>query len=154
MKNTVIKFGSYGLLLGFGLFLIGLLFMKDIDMSTGEVIGYATMIASLSFIFFGIKHYRDKVNNGTVTLGQAIGIGLLITLFPAIGIAIADYIYTAFINPDFFKEYVEMMESQGNTEPIPEWGSGMMALIMFLTVFILGFIISLISALILQRKTN
>ena len=40
MKNTVIKFGSYGLLLGFGLFLIGLLFMKDIDMS--KLAGLAT----------------------------------------------------------------------------------------------------------------
>lgn len=154
MKNTVIKFGSYGLLLGFGLFLIGLLFMKDIDMSTGEIIGYATMIASLSFIFFGIKHYRDNINNGAVSLGKAIGIGLLIALFPAVGIAIADYIYTAFINPDFFKEYVAIMEAKGNTEPIPEWGSGMMALIMFLTVMILGLIISLISAFILQRKTD
>ncbi len=152
MKNTVFKFGLYGFLLGFGLFLIGLLFMKDIDMSSGEVIGYATMIASLSFIFFGIKHFRDKVNNGTVSLGKAIGIGFLIALFPAIGIAIADFIYTSFVNPDFFKEYVAMMEAKGNTEPIPEWGSGMMAFVMFATVMILGLIISLISALILQRK--
>lgn len=154
MKNTVIRFGLYGLGLGFGLFLIGLLFMKDIDLSTGEVIGYATMIASLSFIFFGIKHYRDRVNSGKVSLGKAIGIGLLISLFPAIGIAIADFIYTSLINPDFFKEYVEMMEAQGNTEPIPEWGSGMMAFVMFLTVMALGLIISLISAFILQRKND
>lgn len=152
MKNIIFKFGLYGLLLGFGLFLIGLLFMKDIDLSTGEVIGYATMIASLSFIFFGIKHFRDKVNSGTVSIGKAVGIGVLISLFPAIGIAIADFIYTAFINPDFFKDYVAMMEAKGNTEPIPEWGSGMMALVMFLTVMVLGLIVSLISALILQRK--
>lgn len=152
MKNTIIKFGLYGLALGFGLFLIGLLFMKDLDMASGEIIGYATMIASLSFIFFGIKHFRDKINNGTISIGKAISIGLLIALFPAIGIAIADFIYTSVINPDFFKEYVEMMEAKGNTEPIPEWGSGMMAFIMFLTVMILGLIISLISALILQRK--
>lgn len=152
MKNTVFKFGLYGFLLGFGVFLIGLLFMKDIDMTTGEVIGYATMIASLSFIFFGIKHFRDKINNGKVSIGKAIGIGLLIALFPAIGIAIADFIYTSFINPDFFKEYVAMMEAKGNTEPIPDWGSGMMAFVMFATVMVLGLIISLISALILQRK--
>ena len=152
MKNTVFKFGLYGFLLGFGIFLIGLLFMKDIDMNTGEVIGYATMIASLSFIFFGIKHFRDKINNGKVSIGKAISIGLLIALFPAIGIAIADFIYTSFINPDFFKEYVAMMEAKGNTEPIPDWGSGMMAFVMFATVMVLGLIISLISALILQRK--
>jgi len=79
---------------------------------------------------------------------------MLISCFPAIGIAIADYIYTKIINPNFFKEYVAMMQSQGHTEPIPEWGSGTMALIMFLTVLILGLIISILSGLILQTKTN
>ncbi|MFS4454891.1 DUF4199 domain-containing protein [Maribacter sp. 2304DJ31-5] len=152
MQNTVLKFGGYGFLLGSGLFMLGLLLMKDIDVSVGEVIGYATMIVSLSLIFFGIKHFRDKVNSGTVSLGKAITIGVLISCFPAIGIGIADFIYTSFINPDFFKEYVEMMEARGHTEPIPRWSNGMMALVMFLTVMILGFIISLISALLLQRK--
>lgn len=152
MKNTILKFGLYGLVLGFGLFLSGLLLMKKIDLSTGEIIGYATMIASLSFVFFGIKHYRDKVNNGKVTLRKAIGIGLLISLFPAVGTAIADFVYTTFINPDFLTDYKEMMEAKGNTEPIPDWSNGFMAFLMFITVMILGLIISLISALILQRK--
>ena len=152
MKKTVVKFGFYGLLVGFGLFLVGLLFMKDIDISLGEIIGYATMIASLSFVFFGIKHFRDKHNQGTITFGKALTIGLLIAVFPAIGTAIADFIYTTLINPDFFEDYVKMMQEQGNTEEIPNWSSGFMALIMFVTVMILGLVISLISALLLQRK--
>jgi hypothetical protein len=154
MKNTVLKFGFYGLLIGLGLFLAGLVFMKDADLSTGEIVGYTTMIASLSFVFFGIRHYKEKVNKGKISFGKAISIGMLISCFPAIGIAIADYIYTKIINPNFFEEYVEIMQSQGHTDPIPEWGSATMAFIMFLTVMILGLIISILSGLVLQTKSN
>jgi hypothetical protein len=44
------------------------------------------------------------------------------------------------------------MKDQGKEDEIMEIGSAMMATIMFLTVFMIGIIISLISALILQRK--
>ncbi|PIB37923.1 DUF4199 domain-containing protein [Maribacter sp. 4G9] len=152
MKSIIVKYGLYGFILGLGLFLLGLIIIEDSNLSVAEIFGYATMIASLSFIFIGIKHYRDKINNGFISFGNAMGIGMLISGFPALGIAIADYIYTTWINPNFFKEYAEMMKAQGNSESIPEWSSGMMSLIMFLTVILLGFIITLISALILQRK--
>lgn len=152
MKNTVLKFGLFGFLLGISLFLLGLVILEDSDTSIAEIFGYATMIASLSFVFVGIKHYRDKENNGTISVGKALGIGMLISSFPAVGVAIADYIYTAFINPNFYNEYVESMKARGHMEPIPEWSSGTMALLMFVTVLLLGFIISLLSALILQNK--
>lgn len=152
MKSIIVKYGLYGFILGLGLFLLGLIIMEDSNLSVAEIFGYATMIASLSFVFIGIKHCRDKINNGSISFGNAVGIGMLISSFPALGIAIADYIYTTWINPNFFKEYAEMMKAQGNSEPIPELSSLMMSLIMFLTVILLGFIITIISALILQRK--
>jgi len=152
MKNTVIKFGFYGFLLSISLFLSGLYFGKGMDFSTQEVVGYLTMVISLVFVFFGIKHFRDNENNGEITLVKGLLIGILISVFTASGIAIADFIYTSFINPDFFVDYVAMMREQGHTEEIPDWGSGFMAFIMFATVLIIGLIISLISALILQRK--
>ncbi|TMM58465.1 DUF4199 domain-containing protein [Maribacter algarum] len=152
MKNTVIKFGLYGFLLAIVLFLSGLYFGKGMDFSTQEVVGYLTMVVSLLFIFFGIKHFRDNINSGEVTLTKGLLIGILISIFTASGIAIADFIYTSVINPDFFTDYVAMMREQGHTEEIPDWCSGFMAFIMFITVLIIGLIISLISALILQRK--
>jgi hypothetical protein len=71
-----------------------------------------------------------------------------------VGIAIADFIYTTAINPDFFEEYVTVMRAEGYKGEIPDYGSGFMAFIMFLTVMIIGLIISLISALLLQRKSR
>lgn len=168
MKNTVIKYGLYALLSGFILFGLPFLLGMGTNYDYGELIGYSSMIISLLFVYFGIKHYRDKVNNGKVSLGKAIGIGMLIALFSAVGVAIFDYIYTTQINPDFASDYLEYSlkkmeanlspeefktESAKLTQQMKDYGSpSLMALMMFATVVILGFIISLISGLILQRK--
>lgn len=153
MKSTVLKFGLYGLIAGFIIFTLHLTIgINNFDYSTNEILGYVSILLSLSFIFFGLKHYRDKVNNGLLSLGKAISIGLLISLLVAVGIAIADFVYTKFINPDFFNSYEEMMKDQGKADEIFEMTSTTAALFMFALVTVIGFIISLISGLILQRK--
>jgi predicted membrane protein len=168
MKNTVLKFGLLSLLLGAILFMLGLTLGGSLDFSTQEVIGYSTMVASLVFVFFGIKHYRDRVNDGKVSFGKAFLLGFLISVFAGIGFGIVDYIYTTVINPDFAQEYLSTMlsnmeasmsaaefETQKEaltTQMEAYGGSGFMAFIMFATVVMIGLVITLISALILQRK--
>jgi len=168
MKNTVIKYGLYALLSGFVLFGLPFFFGMGVDFDYGELIGYTAMVLSLLFVYFGIKHYRDKVNNGKVSLGKAIAIGMLITLFSAVGVALFDYIYTTQINPDFASQYLDYSIKKMETTLSPEelkvksaeliqqmedYGKPwFMAFMMFASVIILGFIISLISGLILQRK--
>ncbi|MEY8868513.1 DUF4199 domain-containing protein [Meridianimaribacter flavus] len=168
MKKTVLKYGGYGLITAAVLFFLALTFGKNLSYSAQEVIGYTSMIASLSFIFFGIKHYRDKVNNGAVSFGKALVIGLLISALTGLGIAMVDYIYTTVINPDFASEYLEVtlktyestysgseLEAKKAelTKQMQDYGgSGFMAALMFVTVVLIGFVLSLISALILQRK--
>ena len=105
MKTTVIKFGIRGLVLAIVIFLGALYFGQDLSFSTQEVLGYTSMIVSLVFVFFGIKHFRDQENEGSVSFGKALLIGLLISLITAVGFGIADYIYTTAINPDFYEEY-------------------------------------------------
>ena len=97
MQSTISKFGLYGLITGLVIFLLHLTLGKDLSYSTNEIIGYISIFVSLSFVFFGIKHYRDKVNNGAVSFGKALFIGVLISVLVAIGIALADFIYTKFI---------------------------------------------------------
>jgi hypothetical protein len=93
---------------------------------------------------------------------------MLITLFAALGFAIIDYLYTAYINPGFIDEFtansianlektlsgeelikakedlINQMKSMGT--------SSALALFMFAIVTVVGFIISLLSSLFLQRK--
>ena len=152
MKDTVLKYGVYGFILALFIFLSALYFGQDLDFSTQEVIGYLAMVASLSLVFFGIRHYRDEENGGHISFRRAVLVGLLISALTGLGIALADFLYLSFINPDFMEEYTAVMRSEGYKGEIPDYGNGFMAMIMFLTVMIIGLIISLISALILQRK--
>lgn len=153
MKSTVLKFGSYGLILGFVIFSIHLFFgIDNLDYSTNEVLGYISIFLSLSFIFFGIKHYRDKENDGFISLGKAIQIGVLIAILVGFGIAVADFVYTKFIDPSFFESYEQQLIDQGRGDEIVKMTSTTAALFMLILVTIIGFIISLISGIILQRK--
>ncbi len=168
MKKTVIKYGLYSLLTASVLFLLAFLIGKGMSYSVQETVGYITMVVSLVFVFFGIRHFRDNINNGKVSFGKALLIGFLISLFAGLGFGIVDYIYTTVINPDFAQEYLTTMvadmkanlpagefETQkANLEQQMEeyGGSGFMAFIMFATVAMIGLVISIISALILQRK--
>lgn len=168
MKNTVIKFGIRALITSGVLFFLALWVGQSLDYSMQEVIGYSTIVVSLSFVYFGIRHFRDKENEGKLSFGKALKIGLLISVFAGIGFGIIDYLYTSVINPEFVDEYLThslatMKENLSADEfavqgealkvQMEEYGSsGFMALLMFSTVVIVGFVISLLSGLILQRK--
>lgn len=152
MKSTINKYGLFGAITGFVIFISHLAFAKNLSYSTLEVLGYISIFLSLSFIYFGIKHFRDNVNEGSITLGKALMIGLLISVLVGIGIAIADFIYTKFLNPNFFEDYTQMLIEQGRGDEVFEMTSLMGATFMLVLVVIIGFIVSLISGLILQRK--
>lgn len=152
MQSTIFKYGIYGLITGLVIFLIHLTLGKDLSYETNEILGYVSIFISLSFVFFGIKHFRDKVNGGVLSFGKALLIGFLISLLVALGIALADFIYTQFINPDWFESYYQMMRDAGKEDEIIEMTSFTAGIFMFALVSVIGFIISLISGLILQRK--
>ena len=170
MKSTVLRYGIFSAIAICGLFIVGWFFGKqaDIDYSTQEIIGYTSMILSLSFVFFGIKHFRDKVNSGKVSFGKAVLIGLLISLIAGLAFGLIDVIYIEYINPNFAVEYYDYQTAelkatlsgaeldtaltQMESQKEMFMSTTMNFIIMSLTVFVIGFIISLLSALILQRK--
>ncbi|WP_299313123.1 DUF4199 domain-containing protein [uncultured Aquimarina sp.] len=170
MKNTVLRYGVYGAITISILFILALFLGKNLSYGLQEVIGYTTMVVSLIFVFFGIKHYRDKENSGVISFGKALVIGVLISLFSAIAFGLLDVIYIKYINPDFTTEYyTRMVEQISSSVPEAEFkiklaeleaqkemfSSPLMNfLLMSATVLIIGFIISLISGLILQRKPS
>lgn len=168
MKNTILKYGLYSAITICALALAGWFLGKNLDYSIQEVIGYTGMVVSLLFVFFGIKHFRDKENGGIVSFGKALLIGVLISLIAALAFGILDIIYIKYINPEFMADYyAHYVEETKNTLTGEELKATLAELesqkemfssvsvnffLMFLTVFMIGFIISLISALILQRK--
>lgn len=169
MKTTLIKYGLYSSLTIIVLFVIGWFLGKalDIGYSGQELVGYTTIVVSLSFVFFGIKHFRDRENNGKVTFGKALLIGLIISLFAALAFGLVDIVYQ-YLNPNFTTDYynhhvaefkstlsgAELEAKLSEMEAQRELFSSktMSFLLMSMTVFVIGFIVSLLSALILQRK--
>ncbi|WP_025741276.1 DUF4199 domain-containing protein [Aquimarina pacifica] len=168
MKNTILRYGIKSAITICILALIGWIFGKNLDYSIQEIIGYAGMIVSLAFVFFGIKYYRDQENSGKVSFGKALWIGTLISFMAALAFGILDSIYVTYINPDFMNDYytyyVEQLRSSLTDEEFQiklkelnaqkELFSNvfMSFFIMFATVMSIGLIISLLSALALQRK--
>lgn len=168
MKSTVLRYGGYALITSMALFFIALYFLGDLDYGTQEVIGYLSIVLSLLFIFPAIKKYRDQSDEGHLSFGKAFLIGLMVSVFAGIGFALIDYLFTAYINPDFLSEYMtHQLAEMEKALPAEEFqkqkveleqqmqdygSSGFMAFIMFITVVLIGIIISLIGALALHRK--
>ena len=170
MKTTVLRYGLRGAVTICVLFLLSWFLGKNLSFSVQEILGYASMVVALSFVFFGIKHFRDRVNNGMLGFGKALQVGVLISLITALAFGILDVIYVEYINPDFSEEYYAyMVEQYKNALPEAEFKVKLTELehqkamfgnsffnfvIMFLTVLLIGFIISLLSAVVLQRKAG
>ena len=170
MKNTVLKYGMYGFVTAFVLFFLALYFGQGLAFKTQAILGYATMVTSLVFVYFGIKHYRDHEQNGEISFKTAFTIGALISLFAAIGFGVMDAIYITQINPDFAEQYLayEFSLLDARTDLTPEairiekltlqkqseaYGSPFIVFLsMTMIVFVIGVIISLLSSLILHKK--
>ena len=105
MKKTVIRFGLYGALTICVLFLLAWFLADGLSYSNQELIGYASMVIALSFVFFGIKHYRDTENQGSISFKKGLLVGIAISFITALAFGILDVIYVEFLNPGFMEDY-------------------------------------------------
>jgi hypothetical protein len=170
MKKTVLRYGLFSAITIVILFTASWFIFRDSNFEAQEVFGYTSMVLSLLFVFFGIKHYRDKENGGQLTFGQGMKVGLLIVLIPALIFGIFDIFYTTVLNPGFLDRYYtaevakmqqslsasEFQAAKAELDAEKEMFSkpGVAPLVMFLTVFIIGVIVTVISSLILKRNTR
>jgi hypothetical protein len=140
------------------------------DFKGNMVVGYTAMILAFSLIFAGIKSFRDRYNQGSVTFGKAFTIGLYISLIASsLYVAVWLVDYYIFI-PDFMDKYSAYMIRQtraegGNAAEIRAKAVEMeefkelyknplfVVLITYAEVLPVGLLVSLICALILKRKT-
>src|SRR6478735_4678738 len=76
------------------------------DFKLAEVLGYVSMIVSLSMVFFGIRSYRDNYRQGIISFGKAFQVGLYITLIASFLYVIGWMFYSHF-NPQLMNEYFQ-----------------------------------------------
>ena len=168
MRKIVLRYGGYGAITICVLFLAAWFLADGQSYAVQEFIGYAVMVVSLSFVFFGIKQFRDTENNGKISFKKALTLGVLISGIVAIVFGVLDVIYVELLNPDFMEDYyAKSIEQMRTSMPEAEFTTKLAEMeaqkstfsnplftffIMGMTVFVIGFIISLLSSLLLQRK--
>lgn len=170
MKKTVIKYGLIGGVIISVFMCLTMPFMdENSDMGNAQLIGYATMIVSLSTIFIGIKSYRDKELNGIISFGKAFLVGLYIALIASTMYVLCWMVISDLFLPDFMENYVnatveQMREAEAAQSEIDATLAEMndmmemyknpvfKILITYVEILPVGLLISLISAAILKKK--
>jgi hypothetical protein len=133
-----------------------------------EIVGYITIVLSLLFVYVAIRQWREQYNYGALTFGQGLKIGTLVTLFPSFLFGLYSWIEMSILDPGFGDKYYNYtIENIKKTTPPGELQAALQSaayqkeifsnpfmqfIAMFGTVFIIGFIITIISAMILRRK--
>lgn len=172
MKKNVFVFGSIaGLLVSIGL-VAGMAWCYNSGNFEGNMlVGYASMLLAFSFVFIGVKNYRDKYNGGIISFGKAFKIGLLIALVASTMYVVVWVIDYYLFVPDFMDKYSAHVISKAQTsgataaeieEKVKQITSMkemyktpiMVVLLTYMEIFPIGLIVSIITALILKRRVN
>jgi Protein of unknown function (DUF4199) len=105
MRRIVWKFGlvSGGILAGF--LILTTPFEKTIGLDRAEWIGYATMVAGMLIVYFGVRSYRDEIAGGVVSFARALAVGGLIAVISASCYTIAWEVIYFGVRPDFTGAY-------------------------------------------------
>lgn len=170
MKSVIFRYGIFAGLTIVVLGVISFFFLQPpkVSWAAAEVAGYLTMILAMVFVFAGIRHYRDHVNNGALSFGQGMKIGILIVLIPSVAFGLFDILFTEVIDPTWVETYYRdyIARAKASTPP-DEWEAKLKQLenekemfsnpvfqfvVMGGTVLIIGLIATIISSLTLMRK--
>lgn len=129
-----------------------------------SLINYAIMIG---VIVWGTKKYRDEVLGGAITYGNALGFGVMISLFAGIIVAVFTFIQMTVIDPEYVTKLLAIVEeelaSKGMADDQIEMAIEMQKKFMtpaFITVtaifgmVLTGFIFSLITSIFLKKEKS
>jgi len=155
---------NWGLIVGIVLIIYSII-MYFLDLSLEKWVSWVSYILLIAGIVYSTIQYRDNVLGGSINYTQALGFGVLVSLFASILGAIYSYVFFTFIDPDFIGEIIEMaqekMLDQGLTEEQVEQAMEMqkgfmkpwiMVLIYIPTLTFMGFIFSLITSIFLKKE--
>ncbi len=80
--------------------------------TAGVVAGFSSMIIALSFVFIGVKRYRDIELGGVIRFEKALAVGFGIAAISTIFYVGAWELYLYFTNYTFMDEYTRMALEQ------------------------------------------
>lgn len=161
MRQHVLK---NGLILGLTVVIFQLV-TYIFELYNNQYLGWGIYILIILLVFYSIRSYRDKMNGGFITFGQAFGLGTMIVLVGTGISSFFSFIYMQFIDPGMVDTIKELQLRAMQEQNIPDEQMEMsikmmkvwmkpwiMALSGLLANMIMGTIINLILAGVLQRK--
>ena len=111
---------NYGILFGLLLIIYSVVLYMFNIIPTGIKLPLLLLVINLAFYFFALwyftKSYRNDVLGGYIDYGKAFLFGLLIVGFSSILLAIYNYIFNAFIDPDYIQRVMNAIK-----EGMEEW---------------------------------
>jgi len=154
----------YGIVLAiYSIIVLVLLYAFNVDQENW-VVGVLNAVVSITIFVLAIKKFKQN-NNGFLSIKEALKVGLAVAVISGVIAAIYSYIHYSFVYPEFaemkYDEAVLQMSEQNMTESqqsqalemtkmfISPWFFATMTLVSSL---FFGFIISLITGLILKRE--
>lgn len=171
MKKIVLLNGLISGLIVTGFMVYGTLtcYNDPENFEPNMVLGYLGFLLAFSFVFIGIRQYRNKINGGSITFGKGFLIGLYISLIASTMYVVAWCIEFYTYMPDFMERYADYMiktaqekgasaaEIEAQKAEIAGYASMYktpigVVLLTYFEILPIGILISLISAAILRKK--
>jgi hypothetical protein len=169
MLRTILIYGVLGgLVVAIPMNLL-LVLLPHQEGASGYLIGYTLMLVALSFVFVGVKRYRDRVLGGVIKFLPAFLIGLGISVVAGIIYVIAWEISLAATNYTFINDYAAAAIEAERAKGVPRerldafiaqmeqmkaaYANPLFRLPMtFIEIFPVGLIVSLVAALLLRNS--
>jgi len=168
MKKTVLIFGLImGAIFTAGtIYMSELLFYKNPEIKSNDLLGYVVMVIIYSLIFIGIRNYRNNQLNGVISFKKAFKTGAMITMIASTLYVVISLVYFYKFAPDYMDKYTEYVlrhtppaELEAKAQSMEDFKTMyenplFVVLFTFAEILPLGLIVTLVSSLILRRKNN
>ena len=162
---------TYGLLSGFVIIATmttGIVLGGEGSFLRSHWFGYLVMLVALTFIFVGVKRYRDVERGGVIRFGAAFAMGLGIAAAAGVAYVVGWEAYLAMTDYAFMDEYIagivrareaEGLSATAMAEEIAKlesmrasYANPLFRIPMtFLEIFPVGLLVALVSALLLRN---
>lgn len=105
LRYSLIYGGLSGAVLAAFIAVIGTL-AERVEWVATMTFGYSVMLVAMSFVFVGVKRYRDVEGGGVIKFGRALGLGLLIALIGCLCYVVIWEGYLAATGYRFMDDYI------------------------------------------------
>lgn len=169
MKKVVLRYGLISGAIAAALMVCtAMYFSSSGSYDNGAYFGYAGILLSMLFVYFGVRSYREQ-HGGILSFGKGFQVGLLIAIISCVCYVLAWMVVYETLMPDFMDKYIEqslaqMRESGAYDAEIEKASVEMQHYkemyknpvyrfgLTFLEPFPVGFLVSLLSAFILRKR--